>query len=86
MNHRLISIALIFLAPAALAVTAYIIQFSVNDEIFIINGEKFQAKTYCFGMEKGDPVIFLEGRPNGACASAEILNLRTEKSCRVWCE
>lgn len=65
---------------------AYTIQASVDDETFVINGEVFKAKTYCFNMERGDKVIFLSGSPLGACASAELLNLRTEKVCRVWCD
>lgn len=65
---------------------AYLIQASSNDEIFVINGEVFKAKTYCFGMEKGDKVVFVSGSASGACSSAEILNLRTSKVCRVWCE
>lgn len=66
--------------------TEYEIEVSNNDELFIINGERFEAKTFCFGMEEGDRVIFLEGSALGACASAEILNLRTNKTCEVWCE
>ena len=64
----------------------YEIEVSHDDEIFIINGEKFEAKTYCFNMRKGDKVIFLSGSPNGVCVSAELLNLRTNQICRVWCE
>ena len=59
---------------------------SNNDELFIINGEKFEAQTYCFNMNVGDKVIFLEGSPLGACASAELLNLHTNNRCRVWCQ
>lgn len=65
---------------------AYEIEVSHNDEIFIINGEKYAAQTFCFNMEAGDSVIFLEGSPFGACASAVILNLRTRDKCDVWCE
>ena len=65
---------------------SYEIEVSHNDELFIINGEKFKAQTYCFNMEEGEPVIFLEGSPFGACASAVILNLRTREKCDVWCE
>jgi len=65
---------------------SYEIEVSHNDELFIINGEKFEAQTYCFNMEEGDAVIFLEGSPLGACASAVILNLRTRQKCAVWCE
>ena len=65
--------------------TEYTIQRSHTDEIFIINGEVYEAKTYCFNMNEGDKVLFLEGSPLGACLSAELLNLRTKKSCSVWC-
>jgi hypothetical protein len=64
----------------------YIIEASGNDETFVINGEVFKAKTYCFGFEKGDQVRFLSGSASGACASASILNLRTGKTCKLWCE
>lgn len=65
---------------------SYEIEVSHDDELFIINGEKFEAKTYCFNMEEGDPVIFLDGSALGACASATLLNLRTKEKCEVWCE
>lgn len=64
----------------------YEIEHSYNDELFIINGEKFEARTYCFGFEEGDRVLFLQGSPFGTCVSAEILNLRIRKICDVWCE
>lgn len=64
----------------------YEIEVSHNDELFVINGEKYEAQTYCFNMEEGDPVMFLEGNAFGACASAVILNLRTREKCSVWCE
>lgn len=66
--------------------TEYEIEVSYNDEFFIINDEKYEAKTYCFNMEEGDKVIFLEGSAYGVCVSAEILNLRTKDRCKVWCE
>jgi len=64
----------------------YVVEASANDETFVINGNVFEAKTYCFDIEKGDRVIFLEGSPLGACVSAKLLNLRTERVCDVWCE
>jgi hypothetical protein len=70
----------------ASASSSYVIEVSHNDEFFIINGEKFEAKTYCFNMEVGDRVIFISGSPFGACASAEVLNLRTRSVCSLWCE
>jgi hypothetical protein len=66
--------------------TEYEIEVSHDDEFFIINGEKYEAKTYCYDMEEGDMVIFLDGSPYGACASAKILNLRTKEICELWCE
>lgn len=65
---------------------SYEIEVSHNDELFVINGEKFEAKTYCFNMEEGDQVIFIDGSPFGACASATLINLRTREKCEVWCE
>jgi len=65
---------------------SYEIEVAHNDELFIINGEKFEAQTYCLGWEEGDQVLFLEGSPYGACASATLLNLRTREKCDVWCE
>ena len=53
----------------------YPIEVAHNDELFIINGEKYEAKTYCLGWEQGDRVIFLEGSAFGACVSAKLLNL-----------
>ena len=57
-----------------------------NDELFVINGEKFSAKTYCFNFEEGDEVMFLEGSASGTCTTAKILNLRTKQVCDTWCE
>ena len=79
-------ILFLLLSSSVLALTQYEIEVSHNDELFIINGEVYEAKLYCFNMLEGDPVIFIEGSPYGACASAEILNLRTKDVCRVWCE
>lgn len=76
----------LFICVMTYAAQKYYIEHSVNDETFIINGEVFKAKTYCFGMNEGDAVIFIEGSPNGVCVSAKIYNLRTEKTCNVWCE
>lgn len=78
--------SLMSLFSAAYAVQTYEIEVSHNDELFIINDEKYEAKTYCFNMEEGDEVVFLEGSPYGACVSAELLNLRTKQKCEVWCE
>lgn len=66
--------------------TGYRIEASANDETFVINGEVFKAKTYCFNFEKGDAVKFVSGSPFGACTTATILNLRSGKTCKVWCE
>jgi hypothetical protein len=68
------------------AETEYEITVSHNDELFIINDEKYNAKTYCFNMDTGDKVIFIDGSAFGACVSAEVVNLRTGDKCRLWCE
>jgi hypothetical protein len=64
----------------------YTVQASADDETFVINGNVFKAHTYCFNVAKGDKVIFVDGSASGACASAKILNLRTDEVCEVWCE
>ncbi|MDR7135314.1 ribosomal protein S17 [Lysobacter niastensis] len=81
-----LSVVLLAIATSVFAATEYEIEVSHNDELFIINGEKYEAKTYCFNMEEGDRVIFLEGSPYGACASGKLLNMRTHKVCDVWCD
>lgn len=58
---------------------------SVHDEeVFIIDDEEYEAKTYCFDMRRGDDVIFIESDPDH-CTSAHIFNLRTQRVCDVWC-
>ena len=73
-------------APALSAARGYVIEASGDDETFIINGEVFEAKTYCFNFDKGDRVVFVSGSAVGACVSAKLLNIRTQKMCDVWCE
>ncbi len=65
---------------------SYLIEVSHHDELFMINGERFRAKTHCFNMLEGDRVIFLEGNPYGSCTTAVLVNLRTGETCEVWCE
>ena len=79
----------IFLTANSWAYTQYEIQVAYNDEFFIINDEKFSAKTYCYswdGFDVGDYVVFLEGSPLGACATATIANPLTGETCELWCE
>lgn len=63
----------------------YYIEKDHNDELFIINGDLYRAKTYCLGWTEGEQVIFLEGTP-GVCVSAKLLNLNRREKCNVWCE
>ncbi|VVC75014.1 hypothetical protein AQUSIP_02880 [Aquicella siphonis] len=70
----------------AYALETYELQASVNDEKFIINDENFEAKTYCFDMQEGDQIAFLDGSALGACVSATLYNTRTKRTCEVWCE
>jgi hypothetical protein len=72
--------------PTASRTQGYLIEASANDETFVINGEVFKAKTYCFNFNKGDRVLFVSGSPSGVCVSARLLNLRSQKTCDVWCE
>ena len=82
----LIIVLILSISRIAMAKPKYEIETSINDEKFIINGELFEAKTYCFNMEEGDMVVFIEGNANGACASAKFINLRNGNVCEVWCE
>lgn len=84
---RALALFLLSVSPVSLfAATAYEIEAAANDEKFIINGEVFEAKTYCLGWDKGQRVIFIEGSALGACASATLYNLDREEKCEVWCE
>ena len=74
------------LGPSNRAMNSYQIEFAHNDEVFVINGETFEAKTYCLGWNVGDSVVFIDGSPNGACASAELFNVNRKETCQVWCE
>lgn len=86
MKTILIMLTILLMASIVFAYSTYIVEVSYNDELFIINGEKFEAKTYCFNVNEGDKVIFLEGSPNGVCTSAVFKDLNTGTVCRCWCE
>ena len=62
------------------------IEVAHKDKIFIINGDKYEARTSCFDFERGDQVIFLDGKPLGVCVSTDLLNLRNDRVCRIWCQ
>jgi hypothetical protein len=65
----------------------YIVDAAADDETFIINGNTYKAKTYCFDVDKGDEVLFTDSSAAlGVCVSAEFINLRTREGCEVWCE
>lgn len=65
---------------------SYQIEVSHDDQYFVINGQKYRARTFCYNMLVGDRVIFLEGNEYGNCTTAVITNLRTGETCEVWCE
>ena len=73
-------------ASQVFAADSYEIEVAFNDEHFVINGEKFSAKTYCLGWEEGERVIFVSGSPNGSCSEATLYNLNRREKCEVWCE
>lgn len=76
----------LFIISSAFAATYYEIEVAHDDELFIINDEKYRAKTYCFGWDEGDMVTFLEGSEYGACVSAVLYNQNRRETCEVWCE
>ena len=71
---------------AAWSLDQYEIETAFDDQYFVINGEKYQAQTYCLGWEQGEMVGFIDGSPYGACASAILYNFNRSESCEVWCE
>ncbi len=89
---KLLLLAFLFLCTffqmgySSARVQEYVIEVAHKDELFIINGEKFQAQTYCLGWDEGESVIFLEESPFGACASAVLYNVDRKEVCEVWCE
>lgn len=74
-----------FFSTNNFADTLYTVEKTANDEIFIINGQVFKAKTFCFGVNDGDKVLFTEGNANGVCISATFVDTNTNTTCRVWC-
>ncbi|MEO8181928.1 MAG: hypothetical protein ABI895_24090 [Deltaproteobacteria bacterium] len=62
------------------------IQAAADDDVFVIDGHVFKAKTYCFGVEAGDRVVFIEGSGTGACTSAKFIEIGSDRICDVWCE
>ncbi len=73
-------------APIRKNSDSYLIEMSHDDELFIINGEKYEAQTYCLGWNEGEEVLFIEGSSLGACATAKLYNVNRRESCDVWCE
>lgn len=64
----------------------YIIEDTIKDEIFFIDGEKFYAQSWCLNMKEGDEIKFLTPHPFEKCVYAEFLNLRNNQTCKVWCK
>ncbi len=86
MRITFIILLILTITTTVFALDVYKIETSYNDELFIINGEKYEAKTYCFNINEGDRVIFLEGSPSGACATATFKDLDTDVICECWCD
>lgn len=79
-------LAIVIASPSSLrAAEEYEIEAAVNDEKFIIDGEKYEAKTYCMGWDEGDTIIFIDGTP-GVCVDATLYNKTRREKCDVWCE
>ena len=64
----------------------FLVEASDHDDVFVINGNNYRARTYCFNVEVGDRVVFIKGSAWGTCTTATFINLRTGESCEVWCE
>jgi len=68
------------------ATPAYPVQEIAENQVFIINGHRYEAMTSCRGITEGDWVVFLQGNPYGTCSSAVIQNLHTGAECNLWCD
>lgn len=74
------------MSTSAIAASTYEIEAINNmEDKLVINSEVFEAKTYCYGFEEGDKVIFIEGNANAVCVSADIFNTRNKNTCQLWC-
>ncbi|MBI2381735.1 MAG: hypothetical protein HYV16_13370 [Gammaproteobacteria bacterium] len=54
-----------------------------DDEVFVINGQEYEAWTNCLGWEEGDRVAFVDDRHLPSHTSDVLLNLRTRERCEV---
>ncbi|GEM_PF-4486263 len=80
---------LLIFQSVALATENYVVDESIDDQIFIINGTKFTAQDVCLNVKPGDEVYFTQiGQrdPFNGCAEAEFINLSNQELCNVWCE
>ena len=64
-----------------------IVLAAVNDETFVVETlwgrQVFKALAYCFGVEDGAMVLFVES--TAACATNRMITLVGDV-CDVWCE
>lgn len=65
---------------------AYPVQKIIDNEVFIINGNQYEAMGTCKEILEGDWVVFLQGNPYGTCSSAVIQNIHTGATCLFWCD
>ena len=66
--------------------SSYVVQQAIADEFFVINDNRYRARTYCFNLDVGDQVLFTDGSPYGACSSASVVILKNRDRCDLWCE
>jgi len=91
MSMKIAVITLLFTLLLVASVNATeegIVIASINDEKFLIETiwgkQLFEAKTYCFNINEGDRVIFMES--TAVCVSNVFIDLNTRVKCEVWCE
>ncbi len=88
MKIFIITLAVIFFSVSiTFATEKGVVIASINDEKFLIlttwGKQLFEAKTYCFNIEEGHNVIFLES--TGVCVSNTFIDLNSDVTCEVWC-
>lgn len=82
MKSILTILAVLISTTSAFANTPSTVEASMNDQMFIISSQLFQAETDCFNVRVGDQVLL--GKDGRQCVS-EFLNLSTGSVCKVKC-
>jgi hypothetical protein len=82
---RLIDVTMVFTLFTALHAEATMIETVEDIQYFVIDGQKFTAKTFCYEYYDGTYVTFSTGSSDGNCMEAKFSD-GSALPCEVWCE